>query len=497
MTKPYDLVVVGGGAAGLVAAHTAITVGASVVLVEANKMGGDCLWRGCVPSKSLIAAGKAAAHAREAHRLGIHVAGVSVDFPAVMDHVHRSIRAIQPTDSAETISELGVKVMHGQAAFVSDESLMVGGTSLPYRQVLLATGSAPAVPDIPGLARINYLTSETLWELTELPEQLVIIGAGNVGCELGQAFARLGADVTLIESGPQILPGTDPDAADLVAQALAADGVDIQLNSVPVAASGMGDSGTVTSNTGRGTRDFGFSRLLVAAGRQARTHHLGLEHVAVRKTKAGSIAVNENLRTSNPRIWAAGDATDFPHFTHLAGMNALAATLNALLGLRRKALGARVPRVTFTDPEVASVGRFETGRGTGLAVKDRVMSLDNSHVDRAIAEADTVGFTKLTLDNKSRIVGAVIVGPRAGESLSELSLAITKGLKTRHLADQIHPYPTYSDGPWNAAIQDTQERLDSPTVKRITRVVATFRRRPLDRISKKARRAAQHPSSRP
>ena len=477
MTQPLDLVIIGGGAAGLVAAHTAISVGASVALVEAERMGGDCLWTGCVPSKSLIAAANAAAHARSASRLGVHVGEVRVDFAEVMAHVHRSIATIEPVDSAQTIGALGVQVLQGTAKFTAKKELQVNGQPVPYRQVLIAAGSAPAIPEIAGLEDIDALTSESVWDLKELPARLVIIGGGNMGCELGQAFARLGSSVTIVEQGPRILPETDPDAVAVIQAALARDGVAVVANAHVEQVRG---DGTMTVTTPEGPADLRYDRVLIAAGRTPRTAGLGLSHVGVDTTAGGYVQVDEHMRTSNTRIWAAGDVTNFPHFTHLAGMNALTATLNALLGLRRKGRGLGVPRVTYTDPEVASVGLLANspvGRAGGAGFA----RLDNTHVDRAIAEADTNGFTKLTLDQKGKVLGAVVVGPRAGETLSELSLAVTKGLKSRDLAGQVHPYPTYSDGPWNAAIQDTQQRLDTPVMQRITGLATGFRRRQLDR----------------
>ena len=482
MTQPYDLVIIGGGAAGLVAAHTAISVGATVALVEGARMGGDCLWTGCVPSKSLIAAANAAASARAASGLGIHVGKVEVDFAEVMAHVHRSIATIEPVDSAATIGELGVQVLSGTARFSPDQALHVNGRPIPYRQILIATGSAPAVPAIPGLADIDALTSESVWDLQELPQRLVIIGGGNMGCELGQAFARLGAAVTILEQGPQILPAADPDAGEIVQAALSADGVEVVVNAH---VEQVHRGGTLTVRTGSHTRDLPYDRVLLAAGRQPNTQHLGLAHVGVGTTGGGYVKVDKHMRTTNVRIWAAGDVTDYPHFTHLAGMNALTATLNALLGLRRTGPGARVPRVTYTEPEVASVGIVAKAWANPPSGVD-FARLDNTGVDRAIAQADTTGFTKLTLDRKGKIVGAVVVGPRAGEVLSELSLAVSQGLKSRDLAGQIHPYPTYSDGPWNAAIEDTQQRLAAPAMQRLTGLATGFRRRLLDRNAKKS-----------
>ncbi len=471
----WDLVVIGGGTAGIVGAKTAARLGATVLLVERGQPGGDCLWTGCVPSKSLLASGQAAASARYASLLGVDVAGVDVDFSAVMKHVQGAIAEIAPTDSVEALEDAGVAVRTGEAVFTGPREVSVGGEPILFRQALLATGASPAVPAIDGLAESAHLTSETVWGLTSLPEKLTVLGGGSIGCELGQAFARLGADVTIVEGAERILPREDPDAAQLVYAALLVDGVVIHTG-VPVVKVTPAQDGRSASVTLDDGTVVDHDQLLVAVGRSPRTRPLGLDAAGVEVDERGFVSVDDRLRTTNPRIWAAGDLTGHPQLTHLAGVHGSTAATNAVLGLRRTVSTAAVPRVTFTHPEVAAVG-VSTEPRPGRDV----VYWSHAHVDRAVAEASTSGFTKLVVDGKGTIVGATIVSPRAGESLGELTLAVRHGLKTRDLAGTTHPYPTFNDGPWNAAISDVQDRLTRAPYARAIRVLATARRWLLER----------------
>jgi len=471
----WDLVVIGGGTAGIVGAKTAARLGASVLMIERGRLGGDCLWTGCVPSKSLLASAEAAASARYAVLLGVDVSGVDVDFAAVMKHVHGSIEQIAPTDSAEALGEAGVEVVIGTAEFTGPREVTVGGDLIRFRQALLATGASPALPAIPGLGESQHLTSDTVWNLTSLPKRLTVLGGGSIGCELGQAFARLGSEVTIIEGADRILPREDPDAAWLVNAALLLDGVSIRTGVpvVKVTSADAGDRGSVALEDGSSV---GHDQLLVAVGRKARTGSMGLDAACVAVDERGFVTVDDRLRTTNARIWAAGDLTGHPQFTHLAAVHASTAATNATLGLRRKVLTTAVPRVTFTRPEVAAVG-VATEAKPGRTV----VYWSHAEVDRAVAEASTSGFTKLVVDDKGTILGATIVSPRAGESLGELTLAVRHGLRTRDLAATTHPYPTFSDGAWNAAISDVQERLTRPPYARAIRALSGVRRWLLDR----------------
>jgi len=462
-----DLVVIGGGTAGIVAAKTAASFGSKVVLVERDRTGGDCLWTGCVPSKALIAAAAAATAVRRGSAFGISAADVTVDFSQVMQHVRGAITTIAPVDSPEALTAAGVSVIEGAARFTGPRGVTIGEHRISFAQAVLATGAAPTVPPLPGLAAVDYLTSETIWDLTELPRRLLVLGGGSVGCELAQAFARLGSQVTIVESAQTLVPREDPAAAAALNAAMISDGVDVH-----TAATGASiTEGTLTLVDGR---DIRFDRVLIAVGRTPRTSSIGLDAAGVAVDERGYVDVDAQLRTSNPRIWAAGDLTGHPQFTHTAGMHGSLAATNAILGLRRTVAQTGEPRVTFTDPEIAVVGidPRTARRIPGLSVQ----TLAHTHLDRAIAEADTGGLTQLVLDRKHRIVGASIVGPRAGETIGEMVLAVNQGLRTRTLAGATHPYPTYNDGPWNASIADVRSQLARPVVSRSIAGLARLRR---------------------
>ena len=470
----WDLLVVGGGTAGIVAAKTAAGFGASVLLVERDRTGGDCLWTGCVPSKALLTAAHAAADARSASRYGVNVSGVAVDFAEVMVHVRRAITTIEPTDSPAALRAAGVHVAHGTAHLTGPQTARVGDSIVGFAQALLASGAAPTIPPIPGLTDASPWTSETIWSLPALPTRLLVLGGGSIGCELGQAFARLGTAVTVVEAAPRLLPREDPDAAALITQTLAADGVTVRTGATVTAV-------TVISGRAPGWRaeladgtEVVFDEVLVAVGRRPRTTGLGLDRAGVAVDGRGFVQVNARLQTANPRIWAAGDLTGHPPFTHTAGVHASLAAGNAVLGLRRTVDVATIPRVTFTQPEVAAVGvsAEQAGPQSGLMVR----TIQHAEVDRAITEGHVAGFSRLILDRKGRVVGATIVGPRAGESLPEVVLAARHGLRARDLAAATHAYPTYSDGVWKAGIDHVQHQLHEPGMRRVTSALRTVRR---------------------
>lgn len=462
----WDLVVIGAGSAGLVGARTAAVLGARVLLIEADGFGGECLFTGCVPSKALIAAADAAQDARDAGRLGIHAGDVRVDFAAVMAHVKGAIAAIAPVDSPETLAETGVYTLRGRARFDGPRSLVVEGVGIRFRDALVATGSAPVVPE-----GVDVLTNETLWDLEELPETLLVLGGGAIGCEMAQAFARLGSRVTLVHRGDRLLPKEDPAASALVLSALRADGVEVRLGTTLSGAER--EHGRTTARLDDGSTAVA-DRVLAALGRRVATTGLGLDAAGVDLDASGAIAVDRTLATSNPRVRAAGDVTPLPRFTHTAGMFGSVAATNAVLGLSRRVGLDDVPRVTFTSPEVAAVGVSTTDAATrGL----RVVETAHHDLDRAIAEGRTDGFTRLAVDRKGRVVGATIVGPRAGESLGELSTAVSRGLTVRDLAGVLHAYPTYSDAGWNAAVRDAQGALRAGIVASAIRLLRRVRRR--------------------
>lgn len=457
---PVDFLVLGGGTAGIVGAKTAARLGARTTLVEQARTGGDCLWTGCVPSKTLLSA---AAHAVADRRS----AGGEPNFAQVRARITTAINTIEPEDSPESLEAAGVTVLNGTVRFTGRGEADVDGRKIRFRHALIATGSTPTVPPIPGLETARMVTSETIWDLPDLPRNLVIIGGGPIACELGQAFARLGSNVTILaRSG--ILPKEDRQAAALVRQSLKADGVAIAENESAdrVETTDAGDSTVHTSSGSTVDADV----ILVAAGRTPRTTGLGLEHVGVECDDAGHVQVNSAMRSSNSFIWAAGDVTQNPKFTHLAGVHASTAASNAILGLRRS-VSSTIPRVTYTSPEVAAVGVTDPS-GPGLTSSK--IALEKT--DRAITEDETAGFVQLVIGKRGRIVGGTIVGPRAGESLAELALAVEQKMSTRELAGVTHPYPTYNDAVWNAAIAHARSGLDSPLARIAVKVLSAVAR---------------------
>jgi pyruvate/2-oxoglutarate dehydrogenase complex dihydrolipoamide dehydrogenase (E3) component len=468
----WDLIVVGGGTAGIVAAKTAAGLGARVLLVERHKTGGDCLWTGCVPSKSILAVAHIAAIAKSGALMGITIPSVTISFPDVMNYVRSAITEIAPQDSPEALRSAGISVIHGNATFTSLTSVSIDGNAHEFVKAVIATGAAPFVPAIPGLRGSNYLTSENVWELEELPKKLVIVGAGSIGCELGQAFNRLGSEVTLIDAAERILPREDESASRLLTNQLNSEGIKVltstKVQNVETDALGQGlihcelPNGEIAS--------LAFDRILIAIGRSPRTTGLGLEDAGVEISKQGFIVTSKSLLTTNRSIWAAGDITGHPQFTHVAGIHGSTAASNAILGLSRKAETSTIPRVTFTDPEIAAVGLSTTENNSKLRILERT----NSDVDRAITESRQNGTTKIIVDSRGRIVGGMTVGPRAGETLSEITLAVRLGLRTRDIASTIHPYPTYSDGLWNIAIADFRNQLMAPNVKFIVKILREF-----------------------
>ncbi len=467
--RAWDLLVIGGGSAGLVAAQTAARLGASVLLVERDRTGGDCLWSGCVPSKALLRAARAAADARAAASLGVLVGDVHIDLAQVLARVRAAISAIEPQDSPAALREAGAHVVHGTARLSGPDTATVDGATVHFRQALLATGSAPTMPGIPGLADAHPLTSDSVWQMSQLPRRLLVLGGGSIGCELGQAFARLGSRVTIAESAHTLLPREDPTASSLLRAAFSDEQITVRTNTT-VSAVSRDDAELTVSLSDEVLR---VDAILVAVGRRPRTGDLGLRQANVDLDEHGYVRVNDRLQTSNHRIWAAGDLTGHPQFTHTAGMHGSIAASNALLGLRRTADTATTPRVTFTQPEIASFGvNPDQAAAKGLTIRD----IAHEHVDRAIVEGSTHGLTRLVLDRKGRIVGATIVGPRAGESLPELVLAARHGLRTRDVAHAVHAYPTYADGVWKAAIADVQDRLQRPVTAAVIRALASLRR---------------------
>lgn len=471
--QPYHLVVIGAGTAGLVTAAGAAGLGARVALVERELMGGDCLNVGCVPSKAIIHASRVAATVRDARDLGIDTAAHTVDFSSVMKRMRRLRAQISPADSARRFADLGVDVYFGQASFCeaasrSDSTINVtarDGTQqkLEYRKAVVATGARARAPNIPGLSDVNYLTNESLFSLTELPEKLGVIGSGPIGSEMAQAFARLGSRVYLFERSAQILPREDRDAAAILQQEFERDGIHLQLNCDELRV-GTGTHGKITIATRRDglTEQTEVNQLLVAAGRAPNVEELNLDAVHV-KHGHGGIEVNDHLQTSNPRVYAAGDVCSKYKFTHAADFMARIVIQNTLFAIgplgRKKASELTIPWATFTTPEVAHVGLYEDeAKRRGLAFDTYTQSL--AHVDRAILDGQDQGFVKvLTRKGTDRILGATIVAANAGELISEMTLAIDSGKGLSSLASTIHPYPTQADAMRKLGDQYNRTRL--------------------------------------
>ncbi|MBB3140277.1 FAD-dependent oxidoreductase [Halomonas organivorans] len=448
----HDVVVIGGGSAGLVASYIAAAVNARVALVERDRLGGDCLNTGCVPSKALIRAARSVAEIRRAPRYGVEVGAPRVDFSAVMAHVHRAIQEIEPHDSRERYEGLGVEVVGGEAWLADPWHVRVreenGERVLTTRHVIIASGASPWVPPLPGLESVEVLTSDTLWQLETLPDRLLVLGGGPIGCELGQSFARLGSRVTLVEMGAQLLPREDDDAAAEVEARLSEEGIAVRLNAKALRAVAREEGGHgLEIETGEGTEVLPFDRLLVAVGRRANVEGMGLEALGVETRPDGTLAVDETLRSVLPNVWACGDVAGPFQLTHAGAHQAWHATVNALFGeVRRFRVGYRaLPAVTFTDPEVARVGLNEQeARAQGVAFEVTRYAL--SELDRAIADGQRDGFVKvLTVPGKDRLLGATLVGAGAGEMLAEFTLAMTHGIGLNKLLGTVHPYPTRSE----------------------------------------------------
>lgn len=455
-----NLVVIGAGSAGLVSAYIASAVKAKVTLVEKQRMGGDCLNTGCVPSKSLIRAARAVSEIRHASELGIQVSEPEVDFAQVMGRVKKVIRQVEPHDSVERYSALGVDCVQGEATIRSPWEVVVNGQNIATRNIIIATGARPLVPPIPGLAEQDYLTSENLWDLDKLPGRLLVMGAGPIGCEMAQAFQRLGSRVTLV--GPHLLPKEDEDVSAAVLDGLQRDGVELLLG-YRVQEFMRRDGESLAQVVGdAGQREVVFDKVLVALGRRAHTENLGLEALGIERNPNGTLVVDEYLRTRIPNIYACGDVAGPYQFTHSAAHQAWYAAVNALFGRFKKfKVDYRViPRVTFTDPEAAQVGLTEReAREQGVEFEVTRYGIDDQ--DRAMADNSARGFVKvLTAPGKDRILGAAVVGSHAGELNAELVLAMKQGLGLKKILGTIHSYPTLSEA--NKYAAGNWQRAHSP-----------------------------------
>lgn len=449
----YNLIVIGAGSAGLVTAYIAAAARARVALIEHNKMGGDCLNTGCVPSKALIRSAKLAKEGMHPERLGLN-GRLEPDFAAIMGRIQKVLARVAPHDSGERYRELGVDVVKGHARLVDPWTVDVEGRQLTGRRIVLATGAEPAMPPIPGLPDVEPLTSETLWSLTERPGRLLVLGGGAIGCELAQSFARLGSETTVVEALPRLIAREDEDSSEMVRAALASDGVTVISGMAVNAFSHDGKSRLAHLADGRALR---FDRVIVAVGRRPRTRGYGLEKLGL--LEDGGLVIDDRLRTRLPTVYAAGDVIGRLQFTHAAGQYAWFAAMNALFGEFKswKADTKVFPSVIYTDPEIARVGLSETeAREQGIAYE--ITRYDLAELDRAIADDANEGFVKvLTVPGKDRILGVTIAGARAGDMLGEFTLAMRHGLGLNAILRTIHPYPGWTEaarstaGEWRRA----------------------------------------------
>jgi pyruvate/2-oxoglutarate dehydrogenase complex dihydrolipoamide dehydrogenase (E3) component len=441
----YDLLVIGGGTAGLVCAMGAAGLGARVALVERHLLGGDCLNTGCVPSKALIRSAKVVGEFRRGPALGVTAGEVRIDFGQVMERVRARRAAVAAHDAAERLRGAGVDVFFGDAVFVDRRSVAVGDRRLRFRRAVIATGSRAAIPPIAGLETVPFLTNESVFELRVQPQRLLVIGAGPIGCEVGQAFARLGSSVTLIDQSERLLPRDDPDAAAVVARHLRRDGVRLELGvRVERAASEAGGVRLTLSGGPEGAapaRALHGDALLVAAGRVPNVDGLNLDAAGVRAGRRG-VEVNDRLQTSNPRVYASGDVCSDFKFTHAADALSRVVLQNALFFGRRSARALVIPWVTYTDPEVAHVGVIAGHASSSGRLETITVPL--SEVDRAIVDDATDGFVRVHHD-RGRLSGCTIVAPHAGEMIGEAVYVLTHGGSLTALSGTVHPYPTASE----------------------------------------------------
>lgn len=474
-TGRYNLVVIGAGTAGLVSAAGAAGLGAKVALVERHLLGGDCLNHGCVPSKALLRSAHAAHDARTAGEYGVRVTGdVEPDFGAAMARLRRLRAGIAPHDSATRFADLGIDVLLGNARFVGTDTIDVGGQRLTFSRAILATGARAAALSVPGLQEAGYLTNETVFSLTERPGRLVIIGAGPIGCEMAQAFARLGSHVTIVSLDRQLLPREDADAGRLLTAVFEREGIELRLDASLKSAARTDAGRQVTIERGGVEETLEADEILVAVGRAPNVEGLDLEAAGIAATRAG-VTVDDFLRTSNPRVYAAGDICTPYKFTHAADAMARIAIQNALFFGRKRVSKLVIPWATYTDPEIAHVGM---SAADAEKAGDRVVTLQVGldEVDRAVLDGETEGFARAHVEAGSgRLLGATIVSRHAGDLIGEMSLAMTAGLKMDALSRTIHPYPSVGEIAKKLGDAWMRRKL-TPRVKGLLSTVLAWRR---------------------
>ena len=470
----YDLTIIGGGSAGLVLAVAGAKLGKKTALVEKHRLGGDCLWTGCVPSKALLKAAKVANYIQNAEKYGVVASAPTPDWRRVIGYVQSTQRAIEEEhDNPERFREMGVDVIFGNGYFESPNTFVVedaeGGETrtLRSKKFVISTGSRPIAPPIPGLEFCAYLDSETVWELEAFPNRMLVVGAGPIGIELGQAFHRLGADVTIAQRSGHILTKEDPDVSEQMLRYLRADGLTIRLNTniTQVTQKQKGTKVTFSSNED-GNAEQTFDKILIAAGRAPNVEGLALEQIGVQIGRRG-IEVNSRLQTSVKNIYAAGDVIGHYLFTHVAAFQAQLLLRNIFFPFSKTINYAVVPWTTFCDPEVARCGMTEAEAREKYGDVD-VFTLDQGDVDRAVAEGETQGFTKVIASRwNGKILGVHVVGANAGEVIHEYVLAMQAGIPLRKLSDMIHVYPTFSSSTWRVAGKWFSESTLIQTLRRV------------------------------
>jgi len=452
----YNMVVIGGGSAGLVSAYIAAAVKAKVALIEKHKMGGDCLNTGCIPSKALIRSAKMLSYANRAKQFGFKSHTVEFDFADVMERIQRVIKKIEPHDSVERYTELGVDVITGEATLLSPYEVKVNDKIISTKNIIIATGARPKIPAIPGLDSIKCLTSDTVWDIRQQPQKLLVLGGGPIGCELAQAFQRLGSQVTLVQRGPRLMPREDTEVSEMILQRFQAEGMAVKTNHNSVGFHSDGDKKFLTCSHNNEDVDIEFDQVLIALGRTPNTTGFGLEKLDVQLSKQGTIEANEFLRTNYPNIYVCGDVTGPYQFTHTAAHQAWYVAVNALFSPFKKFRVdySVIPWATYTDPEVARVGLNElTAKQQGIAYEVTCYGIDD--LDRAIADEEDHGMVKvLTVPGKDKILGVTIVGSHAGDLIAEFVTAMKYGLGLNKILGTIHIYPTlaeankYAAGVW-------------------------------------------------
>lgn len=464
MTKyDYNIIVIGGGSAGLVSSYIASAVKAKVALIEKHKMGGDCLNTGCVPSKALLRSAKMISYAKRAKEFGFKKTTVDFDFKDVMKRVQNIIKIIEPHDSRKRYTALGVECIEGEAKILSPHNVEVNGITLTARSIIIATGAKPLVPNIPGLDQINYLTSDNVWDLKELPKKLLVLGGGPIGAEMAQAFSRLGAEVTVVEMAPQILIREDEEVIELVTERFVKEGIKVLISHK---AKEFKNNMLICEYKSKDI-SIPFDKVIIALGRKANTEGFGLEELGVKIRETKTIEANAFLQTNIPSIYVCGDVTGPYQFTHTAAHQAWYACVNALFSPLKKFKVdyTVIPWATFTDPEVARVGLNEKDAKIQNILYE-VTTYDIDDLDRAIADSEAHGFIKvLTVPNKDKILGVTIVGRHAGDLIAEYILAMKYGLGMNKILATIHIYPTLSEANKYVAGNWKKEHLPTFAIK--------------------------------